>query len=133
MLKKIILDYVESIDALRDFVDSIKLRLEEHANRVISAAEEPYLTERLERLQAVLGNMGKEKRNALLSKPLTEIEVNEEFKELLGFECTLQMKKDEKGKDFVEFGFPLNVLEASEPVQHVYFRTIVLPKNWTAI
>jgi hypothetical protein len=123
MLKRIILEYVESIDALRDFVDSLKLRLEEHANRVVNAAEEPYLTERVEKLQAVLGDMEKEKRNTLLSKPLTEIESNEELKELLGFQYTLQMKKDEKGNNYMEFGVPLNVNEASEPIRQLLFKT----------
>ena len=51
MLKQIILEYVDSINALRDFVDSIKLRLEEHVNRVLNVIEEPYLTDRLEKLQ----------------------------------------------------------------------------------
>src|SRR6266567_568276 len=102
MLKKIIVDYAESIDALRDFVDSIKLLLEEHTTRVINT-EEPELIKRLEKVQVVLGSMPKEKRDALLKKPLNEIESDEELRELLGFEYTLQLKRDENGNGYIEF------------------------------
>lgn len=123
MLKKIILDYVESIDALRDFVDSVKLRLEEHVNTSLSVAEEPYFSERLEKLQSVMGAMEKARRDALFRRPLAEIESDAEFKQLLGFEFTLQMTQDHRGNKSLEFGFPLNIEEASESSQQLYSKT----------
>ena len=123
MLKQIILEYVESINALRDFVDSIKLRLEEHVNRVLTVTEEPFLTDRLEKLQTVLGNLEQEKRNALVSKVLTEDDAKQELKDLLGFEYTVQIKEDEAGSKQIEFGFPLNIHEASEHAQQLVAQT----------
>ena len=123
MLKKIILDYVESIEALRDFVDSVKLRLEEHVNRSLSDGEEPYFSERMEKLQSVFGGMEKARRDALFRRPLSEIESDAEFKQLLGFEFTLQMTQDYKGKKSLEFAFPLNIEEASESAQQLYSKT----------
>ena len=121
MLKQIILDYVESIDALRDFVDSIKLLLEEHRNSVITT-EEPEVAKRFEKLQGVLGSMPKEKRDALLRKPPKEIESDKEQKESLGFEYTFQMRRDKAGHKFGQFEVPINVLEVSESSQQTFFR-----------
>src|SRR6185295_4828363 len=123
MLKKIILDYVESISALRDFVESVKLRLEEHVNQSLGTGEEGYLTERLEKLQNVLGNMEKEQRETFFKRPLNEIEADEEFKRLLGFEFTIQVQEDYQGNKSLVFAFPVNIDEASESAKQLYSKT----------
>ncbi|MGA9996678.1 MAG: hypothetical protein WBP93_14770 [Pyrinomonadaceae bacterium] len=121
MLKDMILSYVENIDALRDFADSIKLLLEEHTTRILNT-KEPELIKRVEKLQSVLGSMPQEKRDELIGKSL-DTEPDKELRELLGFDFTLQRKKDETGKGHIEFGLSLNIVEASDNIQQIYFKT----------
>ncbi len=66
MLKDIITRYTENINALRDFVNSIQARLDEHMASSL-AKTEPMITDRVDQLRKTFAQLPKEETEALAS------------------------------------------------------------------
>src|SRR5207249_3320641 len=102
MLKEIIVSYVESIDALRDFVDSIKLLLEEHEARLIDA-EDPGFRERRDQAKNIMRNL-----------PRGESEVQISVEDVDSGEIVQKLS----------LKLPFNIEEMEESEKEVFFATL---------
>lgn len=122
MLREYVLGYSQNIDALRDFVDSIKLLLDEYASQAMTTSEPAFLS-RIQKLQDVLARIPPEERLGILKKTPEEIKQDPRIGEDIDFEFTFHSRENAGGETNHNIVIAISGEEASEHTRQLFIKT----------